>query len=158
EGDPKDLPSAPKFVEGWNIGRPDLVLTMPQEYSLDATGPDEYQNFEIPTGFTEDCYVQAAEARPGNRKIVHHIVAFIQPPPQSAHTQLGPAKLTKLLTLAGKEMIYYRDGYLTRVKADAQVYNDGCALTNGGGGAGRDTSRRDPFPMMLSSFAPGKGS
>jgi len=158
EGDPKDLPSAPEFVEGWNIGRPDLVLTMPQEYSLDATGPDEYQNFEIPTGFTEDRYVQAAEARPGNRKIVHHIVAFIQPPPQPGQIQLGPAALAKLLPLAGKEMIYYRDGFLMRVKADAPVYNDGCALPNGGGGAWRDTSRCDPFPMMLSSFAPGKCS
>src|SRR5689334_24041174 len=45
EGNPKDLPAAPKFVEGWNIGQPDLVLSMPQEYSLDTTGPDEYQNF-----------------------------------------------------------------------------------------------------------------
>src|SRR5262249_25230398 len=53
-------------------------------------------------------------------------------------------------------MIYYREGFLMRVKADAPVYNDGCALPNGGGGAGRDIRRRDPFPMMLSSFAPGK--
>ena len=45
EGNPKDLPPAPKFVEGWNIGKPDLVLTMPEEFTLEASGPDEYQYF-----------------------------------------------------------------------------------------------------------------
>ncbi len=79
EGDPKDLPPAPTYVDGWSIGKPDLVLQMPEEFTLGAGGPDEYQYFEIPTKFTEDKYVQMAEARPGNRKIVHHIIAFIQP-------------------------------------------------------------------------------
>ncbi len=81
EGEPRDLPPAPKFVEGWSIGQPDLILKMPEEFTLDANGPDEYQHFEIDPGFTEDKYVQMAEARPGNRRIVHHIVASILPPP-----------------------------------------------------------------------------
>ena len=59
-----------------------MVLPMPEEFTLEATGPDEYQYFEIPTNFKEDKYVQMAEARPGNRKIVHHIIAFVQPPPK----------------------------------------------------------------------------
>src|SRR5262249_3944040 len=80
EGEAKDLPPRPTFVDGWTIGKPDVVLTMTEEFTLDASGPDEYQYFEIPTNFTEDKYVQMAEARPGNRKIVHHIIAFIQPP------------------------------------------------------------------------------
>ena len=77
---PHDLPPAPEFVEGWSIGKPDLVIQMPEEFTLAATGPDEYQYFEVETNFTEDKYVQMAEARPGNRKIVHHILAFVQPP------------------------------------------------------------------------------
>ncbi|HYV04794.1 MAG TPA: cytochrome c [Blastocatellia bacterium] len=80
EGNPKDLPAAPKFVEGWIIGKPDIVLQMPEEFTLEASGPDEYQYFEVPTNFKEDVYVQMAEARPGNRKIVHHIIAFVSPP------------------------------------------------------------------------------
>src|SRR6267142_858045 len=80
EGNPKDLPSPPKFVEGWIIGKPDIVLQMPEEFTLEASGPDEYQYFEINTNFKEDVYVQMAEARPGNRKIVHHIIAFVSPP------------------------------------------------------------------------------
>src|SRR5438046_5155056 len=67
EGNPKDLPAPPKFVEGWIIGKPDIVLQMPQEFTLEASGPDEYQYFEIPTNFKEDVYVQMAEAQPGNR-------------------------------------------------------------------------------------------
>jgi mono/diheme cytochrome c family protein len=42
EGEPRDLPPAPKFVEGWSIGQPDLILKMPEEFTLDANGPDEY--------------------------------------------------------------------------------------------------------------------
>ena len=92
EGNPKDLPPAPKFVEGWTIGKPDVVLTMPEEFTLAASGPDEYQYFEVPMNFTEDKYVQFAEARPGNRKIVHHIIAFIQAPQKGGQPQ---RKMTK---------------------------------------------------------------
>src|SRR5215470_20298751 len=80
EGDPKDLPPQPEFAEGWNIGKPDMVITMPEEFTLEAKGPDEIQYFEADPGFKEDKYVMMAEARPGNRKIVHHLIAFIRPP------------------------------------------------------------------------------
>src|SRR5262245_32817541 len=73
EGDAKDLPPARKFTAGWGIGQPDLVLSMPEAYTVEASGPDEYQYFAVPTGFTEDRYVQAVEARPGNRRVVHHL-------------------------------------------------------------------------------------
>ncbi|HKP12490.1 MAG TPA: cytochrome c, partial [Blastocatellia bacterium] len=49
EGNPKDLPPAPQFADGWTIGKPDVVLQMPEEFTLAASGPDEYQYFEIPT-------------------------------------------------------------------------------------------------------------
>src|SRR4030095_4474280 len=81
EGDPRALPPAPKFVEGWGIGQPDLVLKMPEEFTLEPNGPSDYRYFAIDPGFTEDKYVQIAELRPGNRRIVHHIQAFLVPPP-----------------------------------------------------------------------------
>ena len=81
QGNPADLPAAPNYVEGWSIGKPDVVLTMPQEVTIAASGPDEYQYFAVPTRFTEDRYIQAVEVRPGNRKVVHHLVVFVQPPP-----------------------------------------------------------------------------
>jgi Copper type II ascorbate-dependent monooxygenase, C-terminal domain len=150
EGDPRDLPPAPAFFEGWRIGKPDQVLRMPEEYTLEATGPDEYQYFTIPTNFSEDRYVQAAEARPGNRKIVHHIVAFIEPPSRKANVTDGRKR-----DQAEEESIIYNDGFVRRVKADAPVYNDGCRLPNGGGGSLRDGRTRNPPMTLLTNFAPG---
>jgi mono/diheme cytochrome c family protein len=130
EGNPKDLPPAPKFVEGWTIGTPDLVLQMPEEFTLEASGPDEYQYFEIPTNFTEDKYVQAVEARPGNRKIVHHIIAFIKPPAKDNpnRPKLTKEEIARLRAEHEKQSIQYQDGFLRRTKTDAPVYNDGCSI------------------------------
>jgi mono/diheme cytochrome c family protein len=78
EGDPKDLPPLPKFEEGWNIGKPDLVIYMPEEYTVPASGTVEYKYFVVPTNFKQDMWVQAAEIRPGARSVVHHIIVFVQ--------------------------------------------------------------------------------
>jgi len=77
-GDKRDLPKPREFAEGWLIDKPDIVLKMPVEYTVKATGTVEYQYFVTPTNFTEDVWVQATEARPGNRKVVHHIIPFIR--------------------------------------------------------------------------------
>ncbi len=160
EGDPTKLPPAPKFVDGWSIGKPDLILRMPEEFTLEAKGPDEYQYFEIPTNFKEDVYVQAAEARPDNRPVVHHIIAFVQPPPKKGKKQprLTKEEIEKRREKMEKESILYRDGFLMRVKPDAPVYDDGCALPGGGGGNRRDGTGRDQdqsLGMLLCGFAPG---
>ena len=80
EGDSKDAPAPVKHLTGWNIGEPDLVLEMPAEYHVPATGTIDYTYFVVPTGFTEDKWVRFAEVRPGNRKVVHHVIAFIREP------------------------------------------------------------------------------
>jgi len=80
EGDPKAAPRPVEWVEGWRIGKPDAVISMPIEYHVPAKGTIDYQYIVIPTGFTEDKYVQLAEARPGNTKLVHHIIAFVREP------------------------------------------------------------------------------
>jgi hypothetical protein len=76
EGAARDLPPAPKFAAGWNIGAPDVVLTA-REYDVPAEGTINYQYFLIPTNFKEDKWIQAAEIRPGNRNVVHHVIAFV---------------------------------------------------------------------------------
>src|SRR3977135_1302403 len=45
EGNPRDLPPAPRFHDGWKIGKPDVVLSMQDDYTLEASGSDEYINF-----------------------------------------------------------------------------------------------------------------
>jgi peroxiredoxin/mono/diheme cytochrome c family protein len=80
-GEDKDLPPPRRFPEGWSIGKPDLVVKMPRAYQVPAKAPKDgipYQFFTVDPGFTEDHWVQRAEARPGAPSVVHHIVVFIQ--------------------------------------------------------------------------------
>ena len=79
-GDAKDAPKPINWVEGWRIGKPDMVIEMPHPFEVPASGTIDYQYIVIPTHFTEDKYVQIAEARPGNPALVHHIIAFIREP------------------------------------------------------------------------------
>jgi hypothetical protein len=79
-GNPKDAPKPRVFVEGWNIGQPDMVVAMAKEHAVPASGTIEYTRFILPLGFTEDRWVEAAEIRPGNRAVVHHVIAFIREP------------------------------------------------------------------------------
>ena len=80
EGNPKDLPPNPKYPEGWQIGKPDVVFSMTEVYNVPAEGVIPYKYFAVPTNFTEDKYVQFAEIRQGNRKLVHHIIVDVRYP------------------------------------------------------------------------------
>jgi hypothetical protein len=82
EGDPKDLPPQPAYTDGWMMGKPDVVLTMQEDYPIPASGTLEYKNFQVPTNFTEDKWVQAIEVRPGNRAVVHHVIITMRSPEQ----------------------------------------------------------------------------
>jgi peroxiredoxin len=75
-GDETLEPAAVTYEEGWRIGQPDVVFQMPKEFTVPAKGEVKYQYFTAPSNFTEDMWVQAAEARPGNRSVVHHIIVF----------------------------------------------------------------------------------
>ena len=118
EGNPKDMPPAPQFAEGWSIGKPDIVIPMPKDYVLKPNGPDEIQYFEVDPGFKQDTYVQMAEARPGNRRIVHHIIAFVQPPQannsagntagNAGQQKLSPEEMRKMRTQMAEKMIFFQ--------------------------------------------------
>ena len=74
EGDRTKLPPLPRFPDGWQLGRPDMVLEMPTAFDLPASGPDMFRNFVISTGLSEDKWVRAIEIRPSARKVVHHVL------------------------------------------------------------------------------------
>jgi hypothetical protein len=80
EGDAKDRPAPVRWVDGWNIPQPDLVVQMPVEYQVPASGTVEYTYIIVPTGFKEDKWVQAMEVRPSNRAVVHHANIYIRRP------------------------------------------------------------------------------
>ncbi len=79
-GNPKDAPKPVEWAEGWQIGKPDAVFEVPTAFNVPTSGTIDYQYVRVPTNFTEDKYVQFAEAVPSDRKHTHHIIAFIRDP------------------------------------------------------------------------------
>ncbi len=75
EGDPKDAPPARTWSSDWALGKPDLVVQAPEPYTLGAEGRDEFRVFVIPTGLTEGKWISAIDFKPGNPKVVHHILS-----------------------------------------------------------------------------------
>src|SRR5258707_413079 len=63
EGDAKDLPKPAAFIDGWNIGKPDVTFEMPVAFEVPASGTVDYQYVILPYKFTEDRWVQMAEVR-----------------------------------------------------------------------------------------------
>src|SRR2546423_7872281 len=77
EGDRAKLQKPPQYVEGWHLGKPDLVVTMDKAFEVPATGRDIYRNFVLPLNLTEDKWVTAIELRPTARSVVHHVLYFL---------------------------------------------------------------------------------
>jgi hypothetical protein len=157
EGSAKDLAPVPESLlsGGWQIGKPDVVLSMAEEYTVEPDAPDNYINFFIPTNFKEDKWIQAAEIKPGNKRVVHHVIAFIQTPEMIArYKEMMKQQGTRPSRRAGSGL-FYQDGTLRRVKMDAPVMDDTCNQTETGrqGGEGGDV-----FGALLAGFAPGKGN
>jgi hypothetical protein len=161
EGNAKDLPVAPESLKGgWSVGKPDVILQLPQEWTIEVNAPDNYINFWVPTNFTEDKWIQAAEILPGNRKVVHHVIAFVQ-----------SAKVAEARMKNSKEGIrnpnegggrQYWDGTLRRTKMDAPVMDDTCAVqqdsgrrTGAANGGGNPEAQEG---SLLAGYAPGKGT
>ena len=76
EGDAHDLPPPLVFSDGWELGTPDLVLTMAHPFLPDFAQGDVYRCFVLPTGIAEQKYLRAVEVSPGNRAMVHHVLLF----------------------------------------------------------------------------------
>ena len=88
-GDVAKLPPAREFPEGWTIGKPDVVFEIPEPFVVPAQGTVEYVHIRVPTKFKEDVWVQAAEARPQDRSVVHHIIIYLDDHTGSLRGGLG---------------------------------------------------------------------
>lgn len=76
-GDSDKEPVPPVFNPGWRLGTPDLELQPEKEYKLAAEGDDVYRHYVLKTDFKETRYVKAMDVKPGNKQVVHHVIAFI---------------------------------------------------------------------------------
>ena len=107
EGNPAETPAPPQFADGWQIGTPDLVLTMSEPVKIPATGTIPYASYPTDYVFTEDTWIQAIEVRPGNRRVVHHAVAQANVPGDDG--SLGGQNVH--LYSPGLEAMIWREGY-----------------------------------------------
>ena len=119
EGNPRDLPAAPVFVEGWRQGKPDIVIDIGEDFVV-KPGSDTYEHFFVPTNFTEGKWVRAAEIRPGNRKVVHHVHVNIV-------RNQGESGSTSIESMTSLNNFLIHDGKLTRIREDAPVVDNACA-------------------------------
>jgi mono/diheme cytochrome c family protein len=126
EGDAKDLPPAPVFAEGWHI-KPDVVLTIP-EFLVSGSTMDDYEYIYVPTNFTEDKWIQAAEVMPGDRRVVHHATVSV-----IAASEVAKKEAENVKSDAGEDKYHYRTGRVLHIRKDAPVINDGCSSPDGGG-------------------------
>jgi Flp pilus assembly protein TadD len=74
EGNPDQVPKPPTFSGGWQLGTPDLVLTLPEAYVLKPQpgARDVFRNFVIPVPITTTRYVRAVEFRADRPQVLHH--------------------------------------------------------------------------------------
>ena len=140
EGDARDKPTpSSRWVEGWRT-QPDVVVSMPAAYTVQATGPGEIRTFSIPNPFKEDTWVTAIEIRPGEPSVVHHAIVQVlkpaSPPVQSDVAKLSPASGEALLDLPDNDDDLL--AYLTNLaQLKARDENVTLVISGGfGGGAG----------------------
>jgi peroxiredoxin len=125
EGNSSDLPRPRAFPPTWSIPEPDLVLSMPQPYTVPAEGTIEYVYIRVDPELREDRWIKAAEILPGNRAVVHHCNVFLQPPglddPEDLKEQgkLGSFCLT--MTAPGTPPMILPDGMAKRIPAGWRI-------------------------------------
>ncbi len=72
EGDATSPTKPPLWSEGWQLGAPDLIVSLPQPFTLPAEGTDVFRIFAIPLPVDRARFVRGLEFRPGNARVVHH--------------------------------------------------------------------------------------
>ena len=83
EGDAAQLPPPRVYTEGWQLGKPDVIVTLPKAFTLPAEGTDVFRIFALPIPIAQARFVRGLEFRPGNPKVVHHANIRVDPTSES---------------------------------------------------------------------------
>ena len=119
EGDPKLLPEPREFVDGWQIGEPDVIIPMSKRpYKVPATGVVEYEYFYVKTKFKEDRWINAAEIRIGNRAVVHHVIVALNSEGRRVH---GVDSEWLAACAPGSPPMQLPEGYAKLIPAGAEL-------------------------------------
>ncbi len=79
EGETTTQTALPAWPDGWQLGTPDLVVTMPESFTIPARGGDVFRNFVFPVPSSPTRYVRAIEFRADNPKVIHHANIAVDP-------------------------------------------------------------------------------
>lgn len=121
-GDLRELPEPRRWPEGWSIGKPDLIVSMPRAFKVPAESPKDgvpYQYFSVDPGFTEDKWIERAECKPGAPEVVHHLLVFILPKGEMFNPE-GPGN-TLVGTAPGDMPMVFPPGFAKKVPAGARL-------------------------------------
>ncbi|HUR33346.1 MAG TPA: tetratricopeptide repeat protein [Vicinamibacterales bacterium] len=72
EGSAAERTTPPVWADAWQLGTPDLIVELPEAYTLAPGATDEFRNFVLPIPVPSTRYVRGIEVRPGNAHVVHH--------------------------------------------------------------------------------------
>ncbi len=119
-GNEADAPPPVEWPDTWTIGKPDLILSMPEAVKIPARQEIDYQYMAIPLHLAEDRWVQAVEIRPGVRSVVHHAVAYVREAGDS--WQRGPTKSDILaIYTPGQPASVCRAGMARKIPAGSDI-------------------------------------
>jgi hypothetical protein len=93
EGNPADMPPPRQFpaAEAWQIGQPDVIVSLPKDYIVPAKAPDRWPDILVDPHLTEDRYIKAVQIMPTKGfTVIHHIRTSIVEPTDAT---LGSGKL-----------------------------------------------------------------
>ena len=76
-GNPADLPPAPTFASGWQLGEPDFVFEQPVAWTVKPDAQEPYLYFYEKIPFSDDKFATGVEIRPSNFSVVHHSGVYI---------------------------------------------------------------------------------
>jgi mono/diheme cytochrome c family protein len=130
-GEDRDLPAAPRFEDGWTIGKPDAVFTMTEDFKVPAEGTIPYQYIRVPTHLTEDKWIQAIEFRPSNRAVVHHIIANAQPAGNAPNDERTPGRVSLGGITPNMPGEIYEPGIARKLPANSEIILQMHYTTNG---------------------------
>ena len=150
-------PSVPQHAwkEGWNIPHQDAVFQMLEPFALPASAPIEYQYFVVPTNFTTDQWIQAAEIRPGARANVHHVVVYVRPKDsmwlRDGNTKIPPKNDILLIYTPGSQARILPEGMAQKIEAGSDLVFQIHYTTNG-----KATVDRTKIGLQLATTQPKK--
>ena len=124
EGDPADLPAQPKFVEGWQLGVPDLVLKAAKPFLLPAGGSDMYWNFIFPIPIENTRWVKAVEIRPGDKQFVHHANILVDRMENSRQREKEPGAGFEGMEIKIESETFDPDSHFLFWKPGSQPYEE----------------------------------